>query len=336
MKFTLFVVSLLAILIQNVAQAEFFEKDQMYIYKVRPYSEVLSDEELIQFTAQISHVALVSVMESMVETKLFPSEIANVQDIEKLRKANKDVEILVAYLNRLVDEQREQNSEFSLPDVVPDAFMVFGGKKLSLNIGGGVGGSISLGVILMPVYVEQYSQRSGELVDDYFSVKAAVVGWTNGDVGFGVGGGTGVRIGVGAIWDLNDAYTRPDQFWGAGLGASWTPLTVGAGVNAKVGFLSNWDMPGWLDFAYLTAGLEIGATAEISSPRLNLTSFFSGAKIMSLLESSQRKAFEAALRELSKKMDMVFIEINKNNDRAAMKEKEGKAELNESEELAQP
>ncbi|MCB0355777.1 MAG: hypothetical protein KDD40_02160 [Bdellovibrionales bacterium] len=300
--------------VSSIGQAELYEKDQMFIYKISPYTEVLSEEEIVQFTATLSHAALVSVMESMVTKQVFPESVATIEDVERLRRANKDVDSLVLYLNRLIEEQRAQKGRFSLPDLVPDAFMVFGGKKLSINVGAGVGGSLSLGVILMPVYIEKYSQKTGKLEDEYFSVRFAIVGWGNGDVGAGLGGGSSFRIGLSAIWDLNDAFLSPDQFWGAGLGASWSPLVLGMGVNAKVGFLSNWDMPGWLDFAYISAGLEVGAKVEVSSPRLNFSTFISGARIMSMLESSQKKALEAAMREMSKKFDLIFIEINKQRE----------------------
>ena len=326
----------LLLCIPSFSFAEFYEKDQMFIYKVSPYTEVLTSEEIVQFTAQMSHAALVSIMESMVKKKVFPESIATVEDVEKLRKANQDVDTLVIYLNRLIEEQRSQKGSFSLPDLLPDAFMVFGGKKLSVNVGAGVGGSISLGVILMPVFIEKYSQRTGELVDEYFNVRFAVVGWGNGDIGVALGGGSSLSIGLGAIWDLNDAFVNPEQFWGAGLGSSWSPLVLGAGVNAKVGFLSNWDMPGWLDFAYLTAGLEVGAKIEVSSPRLNFTTFFSGAKIMSLLESSQKRAFEAALREMSKKIDLVFVELNKQRDATMGKDLDPKERRKDLEALQNP
>jgi hypothetical protein len=236
--------------------AEFYEKDQHYIYKIRPYTEVLTDKQIVTFTAKLTHVALMSVMESMVENHVFPESILSIKDIDKLRKANQDVESLVVYLNKLVEEQRAEKGRFALPDLMPDALLVFGGKKLSLNLGASIGGSISLGVVLMPVFIEKYDLRSGQLADEYFSVKMSVVGWTNGDIGAAVGTpGSALRIGLGAIWDLNNSFVAPDQFWGAGLGASWSPIVLGAGVNAKVGVVSNWELPGWVDFMYMSAAL---------------------------------------------------------------------------------
>ncbi|MCB0390471.1 MAG: hypothetical protein KDD58_04230 [Bdellovibrionales bacterium] len=331
---TILFVSVLSL--PSVSWAEYFEKDQLFIYKIQPYTEVLTNEEIVEFTAKLSQAALVSVLESMVEHKVFPENIASIEDVDKLRKANNEVETLVLYLNKLIEEQRKQKGRFSLPDMLPDAFMVFGGKKLSINIGGGVGGAVSLGVIFMPVFIEKYDQRSGVLVDEYFSVKMGVVGWGNGDIGVALGGGSRFAVGLGAIWDLNDAFVNPDQFWGAGMGASWSPLVLGAGVNAKVGFLSNWDMPGWVDFAYITAGLEVGASIEVSSPRLNFTTFLSGERIMTLLESSQKKAYEAALRELSRKMDLVFVELNKQKEVLLNQNIDPKDKNKDSEELKKP
>ncbi|MCB9026917.1 MAG: hypothetical protein H6625_11400 [Bdellovibrionaceae bacterium] len=334
MKFSLIIISLL-VMLPSFSFAEFYEKDQAYIYKIRPYTEVLTEEELVVFTAKLSHVALVSVLESMVEHKVFPESIANIDDINRLRRANDDVEALVIYLNRLIEEQRKEKGKFSLPDLMPDAFMITLGKKLSLSVGAALSGSLSLGVVLMPVFVEKYSQKTGELVDDYFNVRMGIVGITNGDAGVGMGGGSALRIGLGAIWDLNDSFVNPEQFWGAGVGASWSPIVLGAGLNAKVGFLSNWDMPGWLDFAYISAAVEVGANIEVSTPRVNFTSVFSGAKLMAMLESSQKKLMEASFKDLGKKLDTLFTEINKQNEEIANLKNELKKK-NEEKELVKP
>ena len=85
--------------------------------------------------------------------------------------------------------------------------------------------------------------------------------------------------------------------------------------------MRQWDLPGWIDFAYATVGLEIGMTAEISSPRANVTSIFSGAKLMAMMESSQKKAFEKALREMSQKLEHVYVELEKSKQNKMDEEK---------------
>ena len=95
-------------------------------------------------------------------------------------------------------------------------------------------------------------------------MRTSVVVWPAADAGFGLGGGIRSRVGVGFIWG-NDNFLEPSQFWGAGPGVSWSPVTLGVGVNVKVGVLANWEMPGWVDFSYATAALEIGPTAELGT-----------------------------------------------------------------------
>lgn len=285
------------------ASAEYYERDGNYVYKVSPYTELWSSVDGVKVTARVAQKVLVSVIESMQEHRLLPEAVMNKSDLEKFRKNQSDMDHLVDYLNEFVREQRTHGGRLEKLDVLPDAIILFGGKKFSLGMGKSVGVSGSVGLVLMPVWVQKFDSVSGKLMEEGASLRSSIVVWPAADAGFGIGGGARARLGIGAIWDLNDAFVNPDQFWGAGLGTSWSPVVVGAGLNVKVGFLSNWKMPGWVDFAYAAASFEFGPTLEVGSPRINLTTVISGPAFMSLFDKQYEQAYGEVLRDMSRKLD---------------------------------
>jgi len=208
-----------------------------------------------------------------------------------------------------VREQRARGGTLEKVDLLPDAIMVFGGHKLSLAVGKGAGVSGALGLVLMPVWVEKFNANTGRMVQEGLSMRTSVVVMPVADAGFGIGGGARWRAGIGLIWDMNDAFTNPEQFWGAGAGVSWSPVVLGAGVNVKVGSLSNWEMPGWLDFTYATVAMEFGPTAELGTPRINLGTVISGPAFMGLFDRAHEQAYKDLIKDTNRKMDDFLREI---------------------------
>lgn len=286
------------------ASAEYYENDGKYIYRITPFSEMFKEQDAVKQTAEIAYRALFSVLDSMKAKQILPEEVATVGDIEKLRRSRDNVDALVEYLNGFVREQRQRaNYEMT---VVPSAFMIFGGGKLTLK---GISGSISAGAVVMPVYVDQINAQTGKVVDSYTSLRSALVAWPSGDVGMGLGGGSKARVGMGFIYDLNSAFMRPEDFWGAGLGVSFSTPALGWNWNAKSGFLSNTDLPGVLDFFYATAAIEFGPAAEVSTPRANMTVIMSGTEVLNAITGVQRKMMEEANKEMNRKLNDMMKEL---------------------------
>jgi hypothetical protein len=292
------------------ASAEYYEREGQYVYKVSPYKELWTKVEGVKMTAHVAQQVLVSVIESMQDHRLLPQAVMSRKDLEKFRKSQSEIDSLVDYLNEFVREQRARSGRFESLDLIPDAVVLFGGKKFSFAIGKGAGVSGSVGLVIMPVWVEKYDTVSGKVVHQGPSLRSSVVVWPAADAGFGLGGGPRLRLGVAAVWDLNDQMVNPNQFWGAGMGTSWSPISVIGGMNVKLGFLSNWKMPGWVDFAYAAAALEFGPVVEIGTPRINLTTVISGPAFMSLFDRGYEAAYNEVIRDMSKKLDELMETAN--------------------------
>ncbi|MBK8204930.1 MAG: hypothetical protein IPK68_22345 [Bdellovibrionales bacterium] len=237
------------------------------------------------------------------EKHLIPDSIATRADLEKFRKSQEDIDNLVDYLNDFVKEQRARGGHFEGVDLLPSAFMVFGGKKFSLAWGTGAGVSATLGLVGMPVWVQKYDSRTNELLEEGPSMRMSTVLWPAADVGFGVGGGPRARLGLGFIWDLTHALSEPGEIWGAGPGLSWSPVTLNAGINVKIGVLSNSKLSGWVDFAYAAAALEIGPAAELRAPRLNITTMISGPAVMSYFDKASQDGYNATMQQMNRNVD---------------------------------
>lgn len=298
-----FAITVALILGAPAAFAERYERQGNFILKVTPYKELLSSQEGIKVTAKVAQQVLVNVMGSLKEKNLIPDSIATREDLERYRKAQVDVDSLVDYLNDFVKEQRSRGTYFESADLAPSALIFFGGKKFSLNWGTGAGASASLGLVMMPVKIEKFDVVNKKKVDEFVSMRFSTVLWPSADVGFGVGGGARARVGVGFIWDLTHEFSYPDEFWGAGPGLSWSPVVIGAGINLKVGVISNNKLSGWVDFLYAAAALEFGPTVELGSPRINVTTVMSGPAIMSYFDKASQDAYMSTLKDISNRMD---------------------------------
>jgi hypothetical protein len=313
----------------SMASAEYYEREGSYLYKVTPYKELWTKVEGIKITSQVATQVLGSVIESMQNHKILPQGVMTRNDLEKFRRAQKEVDGLVDYLNEFVREQRARGGKFEPLDLVPDALILFGGKKFSFAIGQGAGISGTVGLVLMPVMVEKFDTMTGKMVHKGPSLRSSIVVWPTADAGFGLGGGPRLRVGIAAVWDLNDALTNPSQIWGAGMGTSWSPITVVGGVNVKAGFLSNWKMPGWVDFAYAAAAIEVGAVAEVGTPRINLTTMISGPAFMSMFDKSYEAAYNEVLREMARSLDRLMEETRQQEEKRGENKEENKEEKKE-------
>lgn len=301
--FKRFALLALCAFVSSTATAEYYSQDTNYIYRETPYSEYIHQQDGIRDIAVMAHSAFLTALESLHKAKIFPEAVLSMDDIRQYKEAQGKIDDLVDYLNSFITEERKRPGAFDFVDLVPDAFMIFGGTGFSLNLGVGGGASAQLGVIIMPVKVEKYDKRTGQLVSTRPGVNLSLIGWPSGNLGFGAGGGGKLRVGAGVIWDLNDAFVRAEQFWGVGAGSSWTPVMAGAGINVKTGVVSNWEMPGWVDFAYATAAWEFGPAAEVTTPHINVTTFISGPAILGMLDRSSQKVMTDILKDMEKSMN---------------------------------
>ncbi len=299
----LFLSFVAALVFTQPSFADYYEREGNYLYKITPYTQLWTTSEGIQATAQVAHQAMTSILDSLMKSRILPDSVMSREDLEKFRKAQEDMDDLVVYLNDFIQEQRVRGSHFEKVDLVPDALIILGGHKWSMNIGKGVGAAALAGLVVMPVKVTKIDIRSNKAVDEYASIRTAFVGWPSLDAGLGVGGGSRWRAGLGMIWDLNHAMVSPDQFWGVGPAVSASTPIFGIGGNVKAGVVSNWEMPGWVDFVYATAALEIGAAIEVTSHRVSISTIMKGEALMGLLDKSQQELYKESQKIIAREID---------------------------------
>jgi len=246
MKLSWMFTVLAAFLMSASAGATKFEQDSKYIYQVTPWTQALSEEDDVRMLVDASFNVAKNYLHKMALEDEIPKELESLEDLDRLKLANSKIDSALKKLNEWISLQKEEDSSLlKTSNLLPDALMVTFGTKLSANLGIGGGGSIMVGLIVMPVVETRINKVTGE-VTSRPSVRVGLVGWGAGDIGPGIGGGHRMRVGMGFIWG-SDHFTEPDQFNGFGLGYSQS-FSAGIGVNVKAGILTSPQLPGILDF----------------------------------------------------------------------------------------
>lgn len=292
---------LLAVSLQSQAQG--FYQDSRYIYQTTPYSESLSSHPQTEMILSTSLKVFQNYLLKLIDAGVIPKEQGSFEDLKKLSRSEKDISVAIKTIDDWTTAARRQAPYlFSGTDLLPDAFLVFGGGKFSANFGIGGGASLMLGLVVLPVQVTKIDKMTSKVVETYVSARVALVGWASPELGTGVGGGARGRLGVGMLWNFNHEFNSPEQFVGFGLGVSKSLVLGPAGINVKAGTINNVDMSGWVDFVYATAAWEFGvaATAEV---HMNGTVIMPMAKIMEIINASGQQYVERQTRELEKELD---------------------------------
>jgi hypothetical protein len=286
------------------AQATVVRQDSRYVYHITPWTQMkdVSDDQM-QFVIKTSLQVTMSYVQDMVAQRFFPTEFVSIDDFRQLEMANRQVDTLLDDINRWVIAAKQRKKMPTKWSLVPDAFMFYVGGRLSGNyvLGGGI--SVTLGAVVMPVYVVQVDKRTGERKEGMkFPVELVVLGTPQ--FGAGVGTSAGLRGGLGLIWG-GVHFADPSQFVGMGGGASGSaalpllPFFGQLGGNVQAGTLFN-DMPGNPDFYYALVGVDGG---PIPSP--NFEAHATVNMVMSLQEFFHLfyKASDRALQQEKRKIE---------------------------------
>lgn len=247
----------------RLVKADVFTQDSQFIYKTLPLKGHLAKKRNVTLLSQIGWTVLKNFLAGLDQRGILPNEIRTFEDLKAFENNEKDIGDAMATANRWIrSAQQTSPNFFSGWDTIPDAMMIYVGTKIAKNFGFGGGGSLSIGLIFLPVKVQQFSKATRKLIAEYSSVRLAPVAWISPDVGVGVTAGVGPRLRWGAtlIWSANEAFTDPKMFTGLGVGVSSSFFKF-VGINLKAGVLNNLDMPGWIDFVYFSAGHEAGYQA---------------------------------------------------------------------------
>lgn len=214
--------------------------------------------------ASSEHQDLVYQQIQMIKTSLrgkfqrigLPTDLLNKMDLSR--------EELAPLLRQMQEGGREisQSSGIRLHNLIPNAFMIVGGGKVSGNYLVGLGASFNLGLVFMPKRVDRLKRETNE-VTHYYEVDWSVIGWPVVNLGGGAGAGARARGGLGLIWgDLN----RANEFDGFTIGISASGVIGPVGGNIKAG-LVNFDSNSQNKFKYFFVMAQYdggaAATAEI-------------------------------------------------------------------------
>jgi hypothetical protein len=141
---------------------------------------------------------------------------------------------------------------------IPTGLVVFTGFELTGGFIASGGGSVMLGIVLVPMHVTRIEIDTNKQ-DEYVTFDSNLIVWPSANVGVGVGGGTNLRGGMGLIWGQ---LASAKEFAGLVLGGS-ASADLGVGTNFKAQILKNWNKKGAVSNFFLTAGAEIGPSAKL-------------------------------------------------------------------------
>lgn len=207
--------------------------------------------------------------------------------IKMLSDNRQRVADIVLQAGHVIDGKKDGIEGFVLSSLMPSAYMIFIGGKMSGNAGLGAGYAGGIGIIIVPqkiIRIDKLTQRRSE----YFNVLASVAAFPmTGSFGVGAGGGAGASIGAGAIWgelssprDFKGVYVGPAAGFGlgpvSGSGHLGFLMRTGNGLIDNVFFLVNWEPGARLE---LKVHGEIGLVADSSTILQSMGLSASGANI---------------------------------------------------------
>jgi hypothetical protein len=135
------------------------------------------------------------------------------------------------YLLDRINRQGQAHAEghFRMAQIIPSAFIIAVGGKLSGNWGVGVGASGMFYFVIQPFKLIQVNKETKKTYEMYtFKIGTQFMPTVN--MGGGAGGGIAGRFGLGLIWgSLED----PSDFVGSTVGMSFTGGAI-KGVNLKI------------------------------------------------------------------------------------------------------
>lgn len=167
-------------------------------------------------------------------------------------------------------------------DLMPIGFFVVFGTRLSGNLLAGVGADASVGMFVMPQFVQRID-LAAKTISQHWEFDWSLIGWPVGSVGAGLGGGGKGRFGVGIVWGpMNSA----DEFHGFAAALSGD-LNLGAGGFWKAGLIRR---NGRFRNLFVMAGVDLGASASLEFHG-NVSMILGGEQVMQML--SQLSGSEA-------------------------------------------
>jgi hypothetical protein len=314
-------------ILSSLTQADYIEKDQQYIYVNTPLKQMFSDKESSKEVMAMAFRVFSNFMGSIKEKGLLPKDVETFDDLERMTEYEEKITKSVDAINKWTAKAKDSLPfDLDVADVIPDGFYVTIGGKVSGNFGFGLGASVSLGVIVLPINRKVISRQTLEVVEDYNTVDIDFVVWPAPSAGVGAGGGVRPRIGAGFIWDLDGEMDDADDFKGFGMGPTTTIGIGGVTFNVKAGILNSTNLNGIMDFLFVSASWSPGMvatgeghiSANVIVPMKSVIGILGDAnekatlKEMDNVENTIRKETEKLLDDVMKNAGGFSIEIDIN------------------------
>ncbi len=258
--------------------------------------------ELAEHLARGAITSLQNILLEINERHPIPDLVMDYDTIVQMDRHEDEIVRSVGRINEFIAKQRERRGgEWGWHQLCPKALVVVGGAsfgKKSFLVA--PGGSVAIGLVVMPTIKSRYDSRTGEFLGAYFSPEMAIVGWPNADIGLGIGEKTSSgRLFGGFIWDIEDVMAKAEDFHGFAMGGSGTAaglpsrlvslpilsglntFLAGRGVNVKLGGVKQVSRASeaQVEFAYLLFGSNLSKFTQ--PPRVRFESHVNIASVLS-------------------------------------------------------
>ncbi len=254
-----FVFLVLALTASTSMATSIYTRDHKYIYIKTPV--VLTLDQQQQEAIKKATARIVAQLDSLdaQNPRLTPVQKMDDKLIKNADAFEKSIDQVLAFTQKYYGNQVQYGFHFY--NVLPSAFIAFGGVEVTANLGISAGGAVMMGFIFVPQRVQVMEIDTHKIVSDSISMDTALVVFPTANAGVGVGGGANGRIGAGIIFgELNSA----SEFKGLLTGAS-ASFALGVGNNFKVQTLKNWGKSGAINNIVITAAWENGLTAKLDA-----------------------------------------------------------------------
>jgi hypothetical protein len=278
----------------SLAKTEVYQ-DQTYIYFKTPLKELAQYER--RHLIRESMDLLLGYVKQYLS---FSTQLNQRGQIELLKSAHDQLDPMVADVEKYVNPRNLPGLRWV--DAIPSGILVFAGGAFTQGLKLSGGGSVSLGVVIVPsrvIVIEKTTQK----VTTYYPLETALVLMPSLNLGVGVGGGgPRIRVGAGLIWGTLES---PEDFAGLSMGISGG-ITALQGVNYKAAILRQYSKAYYNVFGTLAFEFGPAAVAEVHGNVLpifalgeTLNSLFGVGEQVVIREAPQQP--EPNLEELKRK-----------------------------------
>ena len=274
----------------------------LYSYEKRIWSEAFNSRSDI---AMMADAVLEAFIRELKKTDGFYRNTDTI-DLKSIVTYRKKVRAIIRSLNIYMDEERaDANDGHQWADTLPDAMVVYLGPSVIKSLVFGVAASVRIGLVIIPQRVKKIENATGEVVDTYYTVDVAPIGWPQIGFAFGPGLGASVMGGVAFLWNTRgDIESATDIKSCLGIDGEIAASSVVAGGSISAGMLYNFASNSLNPYIYYLEGEISGGPKVEANIRVNGQLLVAPTSIYKWLASVQNRSmreFEKGLEEKIRK-----------------------------------